>query len=109
MAISALENELPFMGNTQRDVFKSVLYERYRQDNKWGYQNHALERWTSILGEEYGELCRAVNETIFENEAEFDFQTDEGGYENMKKEAIHVAAVAVAFLEFLERKKVQWR
>lgn len=101
VAVDALENELPFMGNTQRDVFKSVLYERYRQDNKWGYQNHALERWATILGEEYGEFCKAINETIF-------IDGTNGGYAIMKKEAIHVAAVAIAFIEHLEKNKMQY-
>lgn len=55
--------------------------------------------WTGILGEEYGELCQAINETIFYN------GTDKGGYDNMRKEAIHVAAVAIAFVEYLVRWK----
>lgn len=101
IAIEALENELPFMGDVQRDIFKSVLYERYRQDNKWGEQNHVLERWTGILGEEYGELCEAINETIF-------VDCTNGGYETMKKEAVHVAAVAIAFIEYLEKNKNQY-
>ena len=101
IAIGALENKLPFMGDVQHDIFKSVLYERYRQDNKWGEQNHVLERWTGILGEEYGELCEAINETIF-------VDGTNGGYETMKKEAVHVAAVSIAFIEYLEKNKNQY-
>ena len=94
----ALENNLPFMGYVQRNIFDLVLIERYRQDNKWGEQNHVMERWATILGEEYGELCEVINETIF-------VDGTHGGYENMKKEAIQVAAVAIAFIEQLERNK----
>ena len=81
----------------QDKVIQDILTERQRQDKKWGEQNHPPQFWTGILGEEFGELCEAINETVFDN------GTDKGGYENMKKEAIHVAAVAVGFLECLER------
>ena len=81
----------------QERVIQDILTERQRQDKKWGEQNHPPQFWTGILGEEFGELCEAINETVFDN------GTDKGGYENMKKEAIHVAAVAVGFLECLER------
>lgn len=90
------------MNKIQEQVIKDVLKERQRQDNKWGEQNHPPHFWTGILGEEYGELCEAINETVFDN------GTDLGGYENMKKEAIHVAAVAIGLLECLERNKYEW-
>lgn len=86
----------------QEKILEDIVLERYRQDSKWGEQNHDLPLWTGILGEEYGELCEAINETVFDN------GTDKGGYENMRKEAIHVAAVAIGFLECLERNKTRW-
>lgn len=86
----------------QYEVISSVLEERTRQDKKWGEQNHSPEFWTGILGEEFGELAQAINETVFDN------GSDKGGYENMRTEAIHVAAVAIGFLECLERNKVIW-
>ncbi len=86
----------------QEKVIQDLLAERQRQDSKWGEQNYPSQFWTGILGEEYGELCEAINETVFDN------GSDKGGYENMKKEAIHVAAVAVGFLECLERNKNRW-
>jgi len=82
-----------------------VLTERQRQDTKWGEQNHPPHYWTGILGEEYGELCEAINETVFNNGPT---ERPKGGYDNMRKEAIHVAAVAVGFLECLERNKAEW-
>lgn len=91
-----------YLSGEQAAVINNVLEERRRQDNKWGVQNHQLGLWTGILGEEYGELCEAINETVFDN------GTDKGGYENIKKEAIQVAAVAVGFLECLERNKKHW-
>lgn len=79
-----------------------VINERARQDKKWGEQNHYPPFWMGILGEEFGELCQAVNETVFDN------GTNLGGYENMRKEAVQVAAVALAFIECLDRNKEEW-
>ena len=86
----------------QSAVLASILEERVRQDKLWGEQNHLPHYWTGILGEEYGELCEAINETVFDN------SSDRGGYDNMRNEAIHVAAVAIGFLECLERNKENW-
>lgn len=70
--------------------------ERDRQEKKWGDQsgNHPCD-WMSILGEEFGELCEAVNETCFSNAS----HPDRGGIDKIIKEATQVAAVAVAIIE----------
>ncbi len=79
-----------------------VRTERRRQDSLWGDQSgNTLFEWVSILGEEYGELCEAVNETCFKNAA----HKDRGGLERIAQEAVHVAAVAVAILETVHRRK----
>ncbi len=83
-------------------VIDEVKAERERQDCKWGPQNHAVPVWMGILGEEFGELCQAVNETWFDNGEE---ARQKGGYQNMRQEAIQVAAVAVAFVEMLDRNR----
>lgn len=82
-------------------AIQSVIEERNRQDAKWGEQNHEPHFWSGILGEGFGELCEAINETIFDNGAE---ARAKGGYENMRREAIQVAAVAVGFVEMLDRR-----
>lgn len=74
-----------------------VSKERDRQINLWGniyFKNylHAI----CVLGEEHGELCEAVNETV--NEIK---RPDLGGKENMIKEASQVAAVAIKFIQML--------
>ena len=97
--MAELTAEITFEDKKQRNAILEILAERNRQDLKWGEQNHAIEKWAPILGEEFGELCEAINETIFDN------GSDKGGYENIRQEAIHVAAVAVGFLECIERNK----
>jgi len=74
-----------------------VSAERDRQIALWGnvyFKNylHAI----CVLGEEYGELCEAVNETV--NEIK---RPELGGKENMIKEATQVAAVAIKFIQML--------
>lgn len=92
------------MTNSKRTetALDMVRAERCRQYSLWGDQseNHPFE-WISILGEEYGELCEAVNETYFKNAV----HSERGGFEKIVKEAVHVAAVAVAVIEAIQRNK----
>lgn len=84
------------------NALEAVRTERQRQYVLWGDQSgNSMFEWVSILGEEYGELCEAVNETSFSNAA----HPDRGGYENIIKEATQVAAVAVAIIETAYRRK----
>jgi AbrB family looped-hinge helix DNA binding protein len=95
-----LRRYLPDSGIGERAI-QSVSAERIRQDAKWGEQNHDPQYWMGILGEEFGELCQAVNETVFNNGP---VEREKGGYANMRTEAVQVAAVAVAFVELLDRR-----
>jgi len=66
----------------------NLIYERDRQDGKWGEQNHSPEKWIVILIEECGEAAKA----ILEKES----------YQ-YRDELIHVAAVAIAAVESFDR------
>ncbi len=90
--------------DTRLEAIRLINQERSRQDTKWGEQNHPPYFWTGILGEEYGEYCEAVNETVFDNGAE---ERKKGGYDNMMRELTHVAAVAVGAMEALMRAKTR--
>lgn len=70
-------------------IMRAVHNERDRQEELWGEQDHHPERWLSILGEEFGEVCKAVGE----NEPE-----------EYRTELIQVAAVAVSMVECYDRK-----
>lgn len=65
-----------------------VNKERARQDRIWGEQNHDKIYWVAILGEEYGELCKALIEH-HKTRTPILIET----------EIIHVAAVAQAMWE----------
>lgn len=77
------------------EVLKEVLEERYRQEQKWGEQNHSPAEYLMILGEEVGEANKAALEAHFQGNSLSDY----------RKELIQVAAVAVAMIECYDRTK----
>lgn len=81
-------------------VLEQVLTERQSQESKWGEQNHKPIEWISILGEEYGESCKAALEK------HFCYEKAEG-YSHLRAELIQVAAVAIAFIESLDRNELK--
>ena len=80
----------------------SVIYERLQQDKRWGEQNHDPSVWLAILTEEVGELAQAMLNDKFPG------PDHGGGYRSvrMRSEAQQVAAVAVAFIEYLDRTRI---
>lgn len=72
-----------------------IVEERDRQRKLWGEESHHMFEWLSILGEEYGELCQAVNEHYLSNQR----YPELGTTEVILTEATHVAAIATAILE----------
>jgi len=81
---------------THLDKVKSdVCKELSRQRHQWGEQMHAPEWWIAILGEEYGEVCKAALEhTLQGRDTEKDY----------RKELIEVAAVAISAAECFDKK-----
>lgn len=76
-----------------KSVFFDIAAERHHQDQKFGDQsNRTPEDWAIILGEEYGEVCRAIMEG--------GWHLDD--YSKYREEMIQVAAVAVAAVEYLD-------
>lgn len=73
-------------------ALQAVAQERSRQDLQlWGEQNHEWTTWLTILSEEVGE---AAQEVLNERAS------------LLREELVQVAAVAVAFIEFLDREEV---
>lgn len=86
---------------SQQNIINDVLSERKRQDEKWGEQNHFPERWGNIIGEEYGEMCKAINE--------FSFHPTLENEQDIYTEAIQTMASCMAMLECMERMREQSR
>ena len=75
---------------TKKEIIDLIMSERDRQDVKWGEQNHNIYKWLAILGEEVGE----VNKAVLENK-----------YDEVIDELIQIGAVTVAMIESLERNR----
>jgi hypothetical protein len=81
----------------QLEVDAEIRFERIRQDMKWGEQNHDNYYWSAILGEEFGEACKCALD--FPNARKFgDNET------RLREELVQVAAVAVAWIECIDRR-----
>lgn len=79
------------------DVLSEVAFERGAQDMKWGEQNHDDGMWMKIIVEELGE---AAKESL-ESEG---WKRDEANA-RLRMEVMQVAAVAVAWIEAIDRRK----
>lgn len=67
----------------------SVIQEMHSQDDMWGANRdmHHLE-WLPILGEEFGEVSKAILENS-----------------NIREELVQVAAVALQWIEMIDREE----
>jgi len=91
---------MPLMICEHSYQLKEIAAERERQDEKFGIQNHPDQVWNSILVEEIGEISRALNEINFSQ----DHAALELWKANLRSELIQVSAVAVAWIEAIDRK-----
>lgn len=70
-----------------------VQQERAKQHAKWGEQNLIPFHWVSVLAEEMGELARAINHVVQDDEP------SPYAAQDALKELIHTAAVCQAMWE----------
>jgi NTP pyrophosphatase (non-canonical NTP hydrolase) len=69
-----------------QELFAKLVEERERQHQKFGDDPHAtVEGFIRIAGEEFGEVCRGVNQHAKISE--------------LKKEILQLACVCIAFLD----------
>jgi hypothetical protein len=71
-----------------RAELAAVNTELHRVLDKWGAQSLTLFDWASVLGEEHGEVCAAINRYEFGGRADSELRS-------VYLEAVQVAAVAV--------------
>jgi NTP pyrophosphatase (non-canonical NTP hydrolase) len=83
---------------TRYHVFSEVHAERQRQDAKWGgvpgIDRRDDRTYAAVLGEEFGEVCKAW------------LERDVAG---LRDELVQVAAVAVAWIEEIDNGGAQER
>lgn len=75
--------------------------ERFRQDQKWGDQSgNDPAVWATVLSEECGEAAQAALHVQFHH----GFADGEAAIDHLRTELVQVAAVAVAWLEAIDRR-----
>lgn len=79
------------------DALTDILDERKRQDAKWGVQNHLDLVWNAILVEEVGEAAQEVLTQAY--------GSDGKGHGDLREELVHIAAVTLAWIECMDRRK----
>lgn len=104
-------DDYPTTPATARAII-DVAEERFRQDAKWGQQNHP--DGTGTPGDEYQALrARAVCESAFAAgdgtwrhilTEEFREAMAEDNVANLREELVQLAAVAVAWVEAIDRR-----
>ena len=78
---------------TTYEVLKDIELERVRQNSLWGNQSHDIGTWLAILGEEFGEVCQAIQSYLGLVSVK---ETDSS---NLYEELIHHAAVTTKMAE----------
>lgn len=86
------------MKKYQEHAIMNIIAERNRQDAKWGVQDHEPVVWSAILTEECGEFAEAALNCRFKG-------MSGNKATNLREEAIHCAAVALAIVEWIDRKE----
>jgi NTP pyrophosphatase (non-canonical NTP hydrolase) len=81
------------------EISHEILQERVRQEQMWGEQNWRPSQWLAILGEEYGEVCRAVCDIELVRPEERTLEA----WQNYRDELVQVAAVAIQMIEANDR------
>lgn len=89
-------------------VYADVLNERMRQNQLWGKQDHDPFIWLTILGEEYGESCKAALQACHALSSKETQGTYRDKLSHLREELVQVAAVAVAAVESIDRGEFEW-
>ena len=82
-------------------IIYEILDEIKHQHEKWGGQNHHPYEWIAILGEEFGEVCKAAYE------AGTNGFKNKGNWNNYRNEIMQVAALAIAMIENIDKEHYQ--
>lgn len=92
------------IAESQQKALADVVMERDRQDAERGEQNHSPVEWLSVLTEEVGEAAEAANKWNWNAQGE---PLRRNRAAMLRTELTHVAAVAIAAIESLDRNELK--
>jgi malonyl CoA-acyl carrier protein transacylase len=107
-----MDEDIPLMKDHTAEVLSEVMQERARQDAKWGEQNHpdgTGGQFFKYVAKITREACDAQSASgqitwrhiLDEEAAEVCAETDPA---KLREELVQVAAVAVAWIEAIDRR-----
>ena len=76
-------------------ILKKIIDESVSQVNKWGIQTHSSFEWLGYTTEELGSLAKAIGKYEYRG----------GSKEEVVKEAIQVATLALKIAEMFEKRE----
>jgi len=85
------------------DLIRAIKQERVRQDDLWGrkFETRQQAEWLAILGEEFGEIAKAVNEfNAASHKHGIGTPEQHAARERIREEMIHTVAVCFSWMEF---------
>jgi NTP pyrophosphatase (non-canonical NTP hydrolase) len=82
----------------ENKVIDLVQAEKDRQLNKWGESNYSPYLWHAVLSEEVGEVAQEL--------VNYSLTNDIQRLKDARKELIQVAAVAISFVESMDRNEL---
>ena len=86
----------------QNQTFELIQNEMNRRATLFDNSRNTDVVWATILGEEYGEVCKSVLEkSVIDGRFDYDSQK---GSQDLKEELIQVAAVCVSWIMQLKDK-----
>jgi hypothetical protein len=93
----------------QARIFEEFAKERLRQNLKFtrrshGVQHHNLFTWLGIIGEEFGEVSRAMLELVFGRTHNGHIDDRAQLRAHLRKELIEVGACCLALIERLDQR-----
>ena len=85
------------------NILQEIQTERARQIAKWGAgQQLTPMEYCVIIGEEFGEVCRAAHDAHFAAQYPDAIKATPGDYTQYRKELIQLATVCVAAIQNME-------
>ncbi len=78
---------------TLKDLMNKVKHENARQISKHGIQDREINDWMVDIGEEFGELCQAINELHYRV----------GTKHEVIQEATQLATLVLKLIEMVEQ------
>lgn len=85
------------MDQLDEKIINEVFIEKSRQDTNWGDRKYSAAQWASSLGEDFGEMCKAINN--------YEFNKTKENKKYIQEETVRMIASCFSMLESINSKR----